>query len=102
MQQHHLKNRADDDEAIEPVEERHEVSGEPEAVQFQQSLAREENEEDEIGHVLKRVEPGRLVVVFGSQHARVEKHEDDDKSYILRRLQFQSRRSIRFYLNSEL
>ena len=64
MQQHHFQDRADDDKAVEPVEERHEVGGRAEAVQLKQSLAGEEDEKDEIGHVQKRVQLRRLIVML--------------------------------------
>ena len=53
MDEDDFQDGADHDEAVEPVEQRHEVGGKAEAVQLHQSLAGEQDQEHQIRHVLK-------------------------------------------------
>ena len=78
MQQHHLEDGGNDDEAIEPIEHRHQIRLETEAVHFEETLESEENEEDEIADVLEGIEPRRLSVMLRRQDASVEEDHDDD------------------------
>ena len=62
-----------------PVEQGHHVAGETKSVHFQQHLAGEEADEEEVGVLLEVVEPERLVVVLGGKDAGVEEDQDDDQ-----------------------
>ena len=62
-----------------PVEQGHHVAGETKSVHFQQHLAGEEADEEEVGVLLEVVEPERLVMVLGGKDAGVEEDEDDDQ-----------------------
>lgn len=49
------------------------------AVHFEEHLAGEEDDEEQVGVILEIVEPRRLAVVFRGEHTRVEEHEHDDE-----------------------
>ena len=50
-----------------------------ETVHFEEHLAGEEDNEEQVGDLLEVVEPRRLAIVLRRQDARVEEDEDDDQ-----------------------